>query len=368
MNWFLEAVHDGDHCLVETALTNCDQPTKDLLLGSTTLGGFGPARVAMEVNDEQMIEIILAHAGYKSFLERGTASDRKTDFETALAMNPVWFDRFLEFGESKETLLEFAVRIPKLSVKPQFKHIWDMFATVEIGQAARFMMNAIKRRDRELSQHLWNFHGHRLPDDKLLDLAVASIGYSDVKLFQHIFPNLTSSSSMIFPHIAVSGQQELFEIFLQGGSKITKRDVDLICQDDDVKTCFVEAVLSTGIMGDGITVSEETDMSKWELFLKAGFFIESETKALRIAPKAKENTSNNFPCLATMAVVQVRKNLLAAFKQNLFFLCRENKLHLPEVVCNEIREPYSQEQIIMIKTFFHSAPENVAFPCPVLGA
>ena len=345
MNWFLEAIKCGDYERVKSALENSCEDQKTLLLKSKTLAGYGPARVAIEVNDENMLDIILQHVDPEHFLQETDAMDGKSDFVRAIEKNPDWFSKFIHFDDDLSNILFQAICVADIDDQIKYKNLWKRFTAClqeDQDRAYLFIRKAIRKRKRNLSLHWWNTFGQDIAPEFMFDLMEASVKYGNVPLFQGVLPRLTSNSG-ILSCIASNGQSEMLSIFLKSEPKLTCHDLQSACQSR-VKLSDLSAIMNTGILLKDLALPKQPNLEKWAAFLNAGFFIETEKKFALIGPKTQAFV-HDMLCLASLAVIQVRENLLSGFQKNLEVVCREKLSDLPEVMRNQIQRPYSKLQI-----------------------
>ena len=331
MNWFLKAVEAGDHSVVEHALKSCNTVVKKVLLDSKTVGRFSPARVAIEMNDGKMLDIILHHNNHHHFLNL-KALDRKTDFERAVERNPHWFrSKFLGLRSTLENTLYVSMGIPDLDNPDKYRDIWMACKDVHPNQLRWIMWRAIKEDHRAFTLYLWNMVGPNSVDPRALcDWAVAAAEMTRLDLFQKIFPHLDKSDVPdLFPVIIQTNQDNMLRIFLNSEPSFDSDDLRFLCWPN-VQMSTVNMILKAGIFfpGQDIELPCYVDVRKWRSLLLAGFFLKKESKLLRLGPKEpmklglKDLTKpwkihNGFPCLGSLAAVKFRIYLTSTFSENI---------------------------------------------------
>ena len=353
MNWFLTAVKEGKHSIVEHALASSDKAVKKVLLESMTVGRFSPARVAIEMNDGEMLDIILHHNNHHHFLNR-KALDRKTDFERAVERNPHWFrSKFLGLRSSLENTLYTSMGIRDLDIPDKYRDIWMACNELHPNQLRWIMWRAIKEDHRALTLYLWNMVGNNVDPRVLCDWAIAAAEMTRVDLFQKIFPQMNRSDVPdLFPVLVQTNLDSMLKMFLDSKPDLIPDDLRFLCWHN-VEMSTVNMVLKTGIFfGDqDIQLPCYVDVRKWRALLLAGFFLKKESKLLRLGPKEpmklglKDLTNpwtihNGFPFLGSLAAVKFRMHLTSTFSENITALLAKGKLcALPERVQNQIHDP-----------------------------
>ena len=313
MNSFLAAVKRGDRKRVASALKLSDEGTKQILLESRTLGGFGPARVAIEVSDFEMLETILEHLEPEEFFDNTTALDQKTDFQRAIQMNPSLFEHFeRKFGGDVHALLFQIVGLEDIDDHTKYQELWNrLVKELQPGKAHCFIMQAIHMRNTGLSLHLLNAYERNIDRRHLLGLALSAIDFGNAGILQRTLPKMKSSTSRIFRHILKSNQPEILGTLVKQGVRLTNQDLRCIFHKD-VQVGLVREFLETGVFMKNISLPKRVSKKKWEPFFLAGYFVEKEKEFLRLGKKDRKANVINAEMITRRCLAVCKRNLYSA--------------------------------------------------------
>lgn len=366
MNWFLELVQQGNLEKVHGYLSGATEDMRDRLLKEKTSAGFNAGRLAVERNDENMLDLLLQYMSH-FHVTKLLSSDRMSVFTRAVQVNPGWFSKFQNVDTRELLFMRLASQVDDLDNQEKYCQLWNEFTTISTRYAHAFMDKLLRKRHKTLASWIFNVHGRSLKTWCLKQLLWRAMEQENHCFFKQALDILPEGEHLF--HVRKLGgtagvNPKFIEIFFDSGREITEWDIHMLAAPA-IPSESVEAFLVRGLFFEcffhrGLRVGGWVSRKKFALFLEAGFFTAYENIFATIVNREEKNTeadhsyaasTTDAPLLASLALSRVRLNLLQTHRKNITYIFRQGlEGHLPAVLQNQIQHPYSDIQISRIFT------------------
>ena len=121
---FLKLVEQGNLEQVQRLLSRASEDMRDRLLKEETSAGFNAGRLAVERNDELMIDLLLQHMTHfhitNSFVSTGMSV-----FTRAVQINPDWFAKFENVDTCENLLTLLVLEVDDLDNEKKYCELWN---------------------------------------------------------------------------------------------------------------------------------------------------------------------------------------------------------------------------------------------------
>lgn len=375
----MKLVEQGNLKQVQRHLSKATEDLKDRLLKEEAPAGFNAGRLAVERNDELMIDLLLQHMTH-FHITNSFVSDGMSVFTRAVQINPDWFAKFENVDTCENLLTLLVLEVDDLDNEKKYCELWNKFTTIFQGEArvSTLICKILRKRHRKLALKMLQEYGGTMKAPLLKGLLQKSVQLGNMDFFQqalNILPQCESVlDSILFGVLSRDNFRALNEmnedrsrvraacldILFDSGRELTVEDINRLA-GPDISADTVQQFLANGqfcevFFQHGLEVGPSLTKEKFALFVDAGFFTAYE-KSFNNCLNQVLNTEDplmsptDVPLLAALALVKVRQNILRQHMKNIFFVFERGLCSfLPNVLQRQIQHPFSDDQMTMLHT------------------
>ena len=357
MHWFLRLVNDGNIGKVARALRNAFTiSVRNELLCHENDRGFNAGRMAVENNNEEMLDLLLQYMTHFQLTKRAEC-DGMCVIQRAVQLKPAWFAKFksdkpvtkIEKQEI-QTMLHMLVEVEDIDNEEKYQQLWqdigEVFRTMHLKAAAGFIGKSLAQLHVNMPLRLFETCCSSLKDPELLvELVRISIEFENESFFKHILRNVPKYLD-IFP-LVLEGKKFFIQYFFESGRSLTRDDFQFCVHRNAILYWDLADILAKDKFFEPVKIPKYISARKFGVLLEAGFFLDLEKQLNRDSPFVNlgDSRCKGVPHLAALAVTTVREQLLLVHKKNLKHLSQHLLLDLPDVVRDQIACPFTDRQV-----------------------
>ena len=244
VHWFLRLVNDGNIRKVARALRNAFSiSVRNELLSKEDARGFNAGRVAVENNNEEMLDLLLQFMTHFQLTERAEC-DGMCLVQRAVQVNPGWFAKFTSDKpvtkiekQEIQTILSILVEVEDIDNEEKYQQLWhdigEIFQTMDVKAAAGFIGKSLAKLHVNMPLRLLETCSSSLRDPELLvELVRISIEFENESFFKQILKSLPKSLDIFY--LVLEGKKFFIQNFFESGGSLTRDHFEFCVHQDAI--------------------------------------------------------------------------------------------------------------------------------------